>query len=178
MARKSVPVEFHRRSDLFALPEFGLAKNIGSSEFTFGPHTIPASCVFYRSALSFAFVNLSPLVPGHVLVSPIGSYARFGDLTRGHVMDLYLTVKAIAPPLMSHFSATGLTVSFQDGVDAGQSVPHVHVHVLPRKPGDFARNDDIYQALQQHDKVPDRVCRSLEAMASEAAEFRSLYYHG
>lgn len=177
MLRESVPVEFHRRSDLFHLPEFGLPQTIGSSEFRFGPHSISANCVFYRSALSFAFVNISPLVPGHVLVSPIHPYARFADLTRGHVADLYLTVKAIAPLLMSHFSAKGLTISIQDGKDAGQNVPHVHVHVLPRKPGDFARNDDIYQALQKHEKVPTRVCRSVKEMISEAAELRPLFYH-
>ena len=35
----------------------------------------------------------------------------------------------------------------QDGETAGQSVPHVHVHCLPRKAGDFKRNDDVYDAL-------------------------------
>jgi bis(5'-adenosyl)-triphosphatase len=39
----------------------------------------------------------------------------------------------------------------QDGQDAGQSVPHVHVHVLPRRPGDFHRNDDVYDAIDDND---------------------------
>ena len=43
-----------------------------------------------------------------------------------------------------------LTV-MQDGQDAGQSVPHVHVHVLPRRPGDFHRNDDVYDAIDDND---------------------------
>ena len=47
------------------------------------------------------------------------------------------------------FKSTALTVSIQDGVDAGQTVPHTHVHVLPRKQGDFPSNDDIYNELQQ-----------------------------
>jgi len=35
----------------------------------------------------------------------------------------------------------------QDGPQAGQSVPHVHIHILPRKNGDFENNDDIYDLV-------------------------------
>lgn len=38
----------------------------------------------------------------------------------------------------------------KDGISAGQSVPHVHVHLLPRKPNDFARSDDVYEELERH----------------------------
>lgn len=41
--------------------------------------------------------------------------------------------------------------SWQDGPQAGQSVPHVHIHCLPRRPGDFKRNDDIYDAIDNAD---------------------------
>ena len=41
----------------------------------------------------------------------------------------------------------------QDGVHAGQSVPHVHVHVLPRRPGDFKSNDDVYDAIDDASKA-------------------------
>ena len=34
---------------------------------------------------------------------------------------------------------------FKDGPGAGQTIPHLHVHVLPRRPGDFKQNDDIYR---------------------------------
>lgn len=37
----------------------------------------------------------------------------------------------------------------QDGPAAGQTVPHVHIHVLPRRPGDFEKNDDIYDELDR-----------------------------
>lgn len=40
----------------------------------------------------------------------------------------------------------------QDGVHAGQSVPHVHIHVLPRRPGDFKNNDDVYDAIDDASK--------------------------
>lgn len=36
----------------------------------------------------------------------------------------------------------------QDGPQAGQTVPHVHIHVIPRKKGDFENNDEIYDAVR------------------------------
>ncbi|KYO25041.1 bis(5'-adenosyl)-triphosphatase [Alligator mississippiensis] len=51
-----------------------------------------------------------------------------------------------------HFCGTSLTISIQDGPEAGQTVKHVHVHVLPRRAGDFSRNDSVYDELERHDK--------------------------
>ncbi|XP_054640080.1 bis(5'-adenosyl)-triphosphatase isoform X4 [Dunckerocampus dactyliophorus] len=63
----------------------------------------------------------------------------------------------------------------QDGPEAGQTVKHVHVHVLPRKAGDFEDNDSVYQELQKHDRqgqdVPSK-WRSEEEMAEEASILR------
>jgi bis(5'-adenosyl)-triphosphatase len=65
-------------------------------------------------------------------------------------------------------------VSIQDGVDAGQTIPHLHVHVLPRKKGDFEKNDDIYDKLQSHDKG-EVEWRSEEEMATEAKAVRDFW---
>ena len=46
-----------------------------------------------------------------------------------------------------HFEASSLTFAIQDGPAAGQTVPHVHIHVLPRRVGDFENNDEIYDAI-------------------------------
>ena len=46
-----------------------------------------------------------------------------------------------------HAGAQALTFAIQDGPAAGQTVPHVHVHVLPRRLGDFERNDQVYDEL-------------------------------
>ena len=45
------------------------------------------------------------------------------------------------------YETTSLTLAVQDGRDAGQTVEHVHVHLLPRKPGDFQKNDDVYNKV-------------------------------
>ncbi|CAH8540185.1 unnamed protein product [Schistosoma turkestanicum] len=173
--RQSMPVEYHRRLDLFPMSDSGHPRPIQSADFNFGPHLIKSDCVFYQSKLSFAFVNISPLVPGHILVCPIACVERFCHLNGAQVADLYITVRQIAERLPECFPSSSLTISIQDGKDAGQSVPHVHVHVLPRKPNDFPENDDIYKALQNHDKVKHRIYRSHDVMSQEAKQLRQLY---
>lgn len=91
-----------------------------------------------------AFVNLKPILPGHVLISPLRVVPRFADMTVEEVSDLFRTVHRIGPVLEKLYGGSSLTIAVQDGKDAGQSVEHVHVHLIPRKKGDFANNDDIY----------------------------------
>ncbi|XP_075369946.1 bis(5'-adenosyl)-triphosphatase isoform X4 [Mycteria americana] len=53
---------------------------------------------------------------------------------------------------------------------------HVHVHVLPRRAGDFSRNDDVYEELQQHDKEDSSdKWRTEEEMAAEAAILKKYF---
>jgi len=46
------------------------------------------------------------------------------------------------------YRANALNISVQDGKEAGQSVAHVHVHILPRHTGDFTENDEVYEKLE------------------------------
>ncbi|XP_048111779.1 bis(5'-adenosyl)-triphosphatase isoform X3 [Alosa alosa] len=110
----------------------------------FGQHVIKASAVFLQTELSFALVNRKPVVPGHVLVCPLRPVERFRDLRPDEVADLFSMTQRVASVVEKHFCGTSLTIAMQDGPEAGQTVKHVHVHVLPRKTGDFERNDSVY----------------------------------
>ncbi|XP_021425269.1 bis(5'-adenosyl)-triphosphatase [Oncorhynchus mykiss] len=148
------------------------------STFRFGQHVIKASAVFLQTELSFALVNRKPVVPGHVLVCPLRPVERFRDLHPDEVADLFTTTQRVADLVEKHFQASSLTIAIQDGPEAGQTVKHVHVHVLPRMAGDFERNDNVYDELQKHDResedVPSR-WRTEEEMAAEASDLRKQF---
>jgi len=111
---------------------------------------------------------------------------RLADLTDEELCDLWRSAREIAGKVETLHGATASNVAVQDGRAAGQSVPHVHVHILPRASGDFARNDDVYDELEKFDGRPigpnlvvpadaDRKDRSAVQMAEEAVALRELW---
>ncbi|VDK17303.1 unnamed protein product [Anisakis simplex] len=174
--RTMQPVFAHRRNDLYSVIACK-DRPIGHEPFSFGDHLIETCVVFYRSKYSFAFVNRSPVLPGHVLVSPIRKASRLTDLLDAETADLFIVAKKVQAMIESHYKTSSSSVCVQDGPDAGQTVDQVHVHILPRKKGDFGKNPDkFYEALAEHDKKPeeDRKMRPQSEMAEEAAVYRRL----
>ncbi|XP_071917796.1 bifunctional bis(5'-adenosyl)-triphosphatase/adenylylsulfatase FHIT-like isoform X2 [Coffea arabica] len=122
------------------------SNTMDTETYAFGPYKIDPKEVFYSTHLSYAMVNLRPLLPGHVLVCPRREVKRFVDLTADETSDLWLTAQEVGSQLESYHKASSLTFAIQDGPQAGQTVPHVHIHIVPRKGGDFEKNDEIYDA--------------------------------
>ena len=176
--RSDMPVFSHKRQDLYGHVLNNVVLPVDSrSEYQFGPHTVKSGSAFYRTGLSIAFVNRKPVLPGHVLVCPIRVVEHLSELNAAEMADLFLAVQSVAEAVKKQYDVSSLTIAVQDGPDAGQSVKHVHVHVLPRKPGDFPDNDDVYKRLEKHDKnVGTREWRNDDDMAAEAAVMRK-YFH-
>ncbi|PIL32155.1 hypothetical protein GSI_06861 [Ganoderma sinense ZZ0214-1] len=149
---------------------------------------------FYRSGLAAAIVNLKPIVPGHVLVIPTRVVPRLADLKHDELASLIASVQHVGRVIERVYGADGLTVACQDGKAAGQTVPHVHFHLLPRKlQGDaFPKNDDVYPAIErsegalgedlhrvrqplQMDADEDRKPRTLEEMEKEALWLKTFF---
>ena len=171
-----------------------LLQDSSGSVYKFGPWPIEQSEVFAESKYCFAFVNLKPILPGHVLVSSKRVVPRFTSLEPEEVADLWILAQKVGEKLERFHRATSLTLTIQDGPEAGQTVPHVHIHVLPRKGGDFENNDEIYDAidqasedvLKQLEGAPnrterkknldeDRKPRTREEMSEEAGVYRRLF---
>ncbi|PVD24417.1 hypothetical protein C0Q70_14899 [Pomacea canaliculata] len=180
--QQEMPVWQHRRFDLYS-PVTALKCDLTydldrQPEYQFGHVKISSSCVFSRSALSYAFVNIKPVVPGHMLVASLRAVERLTDLTHAEVADLFCLAQRVSDVAQKQFKACSVTLAVQDGIDAGQTIKHVHVHILPRKQDDFKQNDDVYHHLQMHDKDLSNGTpglRTQEEMAEEAALMREAF---
>lgn len=86
-----------------------------------------------------AFEDAYPSAPGHVLVIPRRHVGRVLDLTDEEFHDLWYVARAQLRRLEGYATAA-YTIGVNDGVAAGQTVPHVHLHVIPRHLGDTAES--------------------------------------
>ncbi|KAJ9210365.1 hypothetical protein DTO166G4_8013 [Paecilomyces variotii] len=139
----------------------------------FGPFVV-TSQVFYLTPLTYALVNLKPILPGHVLVSPRRRVPRVADLTPDEATDLFLTVRRVGRMVERVYSASSLNIAIQDGVDAGQSVPHVHTHIIPRRRSDLDHKggtDAVYQLMNGEEGDIGRFqWQMMEEMARQEGE--------
>ncbi|KAK3990113.1 Bis-tetraphosphatase [Cladorrhinum sp. PSN332] len=136
----------------------------------FGPYEV-TSQVFLATPHSFALVNLKPLLPGHVLVCPRTPHRRLTALAPNELTDLWTTVQRVQRLLAYHYfglaarqriaesdieNGGSFNLALQDGPESGQTVPHVHVHVIPRIRGSTAKSvetpsDELYERMAGED---------------------------
>lgn len=95
---------------------------------------------------------------------------RFNDLSAAEVTDLFLTVQHVSRMVERVFNASSLNIAIQDGIDAGQSVPHVHAHIIPRQRLDLEAKggtDAIYAMLESEDADLSRQLKDKERAGRE-----------
>lgn len=83
-----------------------------------------------------AFLDRFPLAEGHALVVPVRLVGRLADLPPDVEAVLWATARQARELLQARFRPAGFTIGINDGEAAGQTVPHAHIHLIPRYPGD------------------------------------------
>lgn len=105
--------------------------------------------VFYRSKFSYAMVNLKPILPGHVLVVPLRtSVHRLQDLSPEEATDFFKTLKIVQGFMLWEHQAPAANLAIQDGPEAGQTVNHLHAHIIPRQRLNNI-GDKVYERLDE-----------------------------
>ena len=92
--------------------------------------------LIFRNKLAQAFPTNIPIVPGHILISPVRCVEKYEDLTfdeQKAIFDLFVKLKKA---LKKSFKAKGFNIVWNEGKLAGQNVSHFHLHLVPRKDGD------------------------------------------
>lgn len=112
-----------------------------------------------------------------VLVASRRPAQRLKDFTPDELNDFFLTVCKVQKMAECYHQTMSSTVTVQDGEFAGQTVKHLHCHIMPRRPGDFKFNDEIYVKLAKHDQQEQDPAtrRSIAEMSAEALEYRKLF---
>jgi histidine triad (HIT) family protein len=88
----------------------------------------------YEDDTTLVFLDYRPLLPGHCLIVPKTHYELLQDLPAAEVGPYFQVVQLLAAAVEQAFQAEGAFVA--TNIKVSQSVPHLHVHVVPRRKGD------------------------------------------
>lgn len=92
--------------------------------------------IIVSNELAFSFLTHMPIVPGHTLICPTRVVDFIQKLTLEEWQAILRLKQQVCEALKNVFHAEGFNFAWNMGENAGQTVPHYHLHVVPRKLGD------------------------------------------
>jgi histidine triad (HIT) family protein len=94
--------------------------------------------IIMQNEKAMALLDAFPLAPGHTLVIPKSHYAKVQLMSEQDAMAVFEIVWKLAGAVETGSQVNASTIAIHNGSEAGQEVPHVHVHIVPRKRDDGA----------------------------------------
>jgi len=127
---------------------------------------IPARAVT-QNARAIALLDAFPLAPGHTLVIPKSHYAKLQDMSEQDATAVFEILWKVTGAVEEASQVKASTIAIHNGVEAGQEIPHMHIHIVPRRKGDGAgtihsmfRNRPNFSA-EEMDSLRERISKSL-----------------
>lgn len=148
------------------LPEF--LKTLNDEQIEFLKNQQKQKCIFcsivqgeipckkiYEDEYAFAFLDINPVNKGHTLIVPKKHYTTLLDTPDDLLAKLISVTKNLSTVLMKSLNATGFNVNINNYSDAGQVVPHLHIHIIPRFSGDGHKlwNGRSYESEEEINSV-------------------------
>jgi diadenosine tetraphosphate (Ap4A) HIT family hydrolase len=99
---------------------------------------LETSRIRLESEFARAFLDGFPVTEGHTLVIPKRHVSSLFELTETEQSDVLRLVAEVRASLLHELQPEGFNIGLNDGIPAGQTVMHAHVHVIPRRHGDVA----------------------------------------
>ncbi len=117
----------------------------------------------FENEHSLAFLDKRPLFPGHCLLIPRDHYETLLELPPSIIGPFFLNVQLLAKAVEKAMKAEGTFVAINNKVS--QSVPHLHIHIVPRKRKDGLRGffwpRNKYKDEQEMEEVRNRICQAI-----------------
>src|SRR5687768_2581518 len=124
--------------------------------------------IVYQDALALAFLDRSPLQLGHVLLIPRQHLPTLADVPTTQIHSFFQTVQRVASALEAALHAEGTFVAINNKVS--QSVPHLHVHIVPRRKGDGLKGFFWPRKKYESDDHMAQTARAIATVITQAAE--------
>ncbi len=125
--------------------------------------TIPAK-ILSETSHSLALLDAFPLARGHVLVLPKRHLQKIQDLELVENTDLFALVQSMTTRVDSAMTGSSL-IAIHNGKDAGQDIPHLHAHIVPRSQDDPAGAiHSMFNKAPERmsEPVADQICKMLK----------------
>jgi bis(5'-adenosyl)-triphosphatase len=97
----------------------------------------------------YAIYSHAPVVPGHSLIIPAKHLTDLFELSDADYKELFLFARDVIKFLNNFFKTNEFDLSLQQGRNAGQSVDHLHLHILPRKHNDLSEGTEWYHKINE-----------------------------
>jgi histidine triad (HIT) family protein len=112
-------------------------------------HPTDSACIFckivagqipcfklHEDADTIAFMDINPVTPGHALAVAKGHWPTIDVIPAEVLGAVARTAQKVAKAVISELQPNGVNLLQANGAGAGQSVPHLHIHIMPRRPDD------------------------------------------
>jgi len=127
------------------------------------PRSERDSSLVFEDEVSAAFLARRPLFPGHSIVIPKQHFETLADLPSDLVGPLFASVQLLSRAVVAAMKAEGSFVAINNRIS--QSVPHLHVHVVPRRKGDglkgFFWPRQSYRNEEERESVREAIRRAV-----------------
>jgi len=109
------------------------------------------SSVFYETRDFIAVFNIAPVLPGHSLVIPRAHHTSILSFTDAEMTGFFKTARTALLILMKAFHTEAFDWSLQEKPEAGQTIEHLHLHIVPRVRNDLLQPGHWYPLVQHND---------------------------
>jgi bis(5'-adenosyl)-triphosphatase len=107
---------------------------------------------FITSPNFMAVYDISPMLPGHTLIIPFEHIESLHKLEKEKLAEFFQFARMVTKGLCEFLDTDAFDWSIQEKEEAGQSVSHLHLHIIPRTKNDLPNASDWYPLLMEHNR--------------------------